>query len=92
MTNQLRRWLTQATLKQARLLAEKAGTTLGNLRQIAGGYRTKGAASTTPETALALEVASREIPEVKPLNREDLCIACARCDYLQQIKGLKNEK
>lgn len=90
MSNAMRQWLDQSTREQAEKLAKMAKTSLGTLRQIAGGYRTCGEARTTPEMARNLEMASRKLKESPLIRREDLCPACAQCEYLNQTKGEKN--
>lgn len=86
MPNALRQWLDQATKEQAEKLAKLAKTSLGTLRQIAGGYRTAGEARTTPEMARNIELATLKMPGSLLLPREKLCPACAQCEYLKQSK------
>lgn len=79
--NKMREWLAEATKEQAVQLAQLAKTSLGVLRQIAGGYRTEGEARTTPETARAIEKASKAFPELPVVLRGDLCPACKACEF-----------
>lgn len=79
--NKMKDWLAKATKEEAEKLAKLANTSLGVLRQIAGGYRTSGVASTTPETARAIEQAAKKLPVDVVLERGDLCVACGKCEY-----------
>lgn len=81
MANALRTWLDQATKPQAERLAKLSKTSLGTLRQIAGGYRTDGEARTTPEMARNIELASARISALPLIPREALCPACAQCEF-----------
>lgn len=81
--NKLKTWLATATVPERNKLVRLAGTTLGALRQAAGGYRNKGKVSTTPDFARRIEQAAVKVhreglPEIK---RADLCIACSKCEY-----------
>jgi hypothetical protein len=91
--NKLKRWMQGATPAEQRRLARLAGTSLGTLQQIAGGYRTKGKLSTTPELARRIELAAFKLrPEhlgtgaVVALRREDLCRACRHCDLAKKAR------
>jgi hypothetical protein len=84
--NKMREWLECATRDELDKLARYAKTTVGTIRQISGGYRTDGAASTTPEVARSIELASTKLlREGLPLiPRESLCPACAQCEYAKR--------
>lgn len=84
MSNALRVWLDQATKEQATKLAKLSKTTLATLRQIAGGYRTMGAARTTPEMARNVELASAKLDPANIIKRGDLCPACAKCEFYKE--------
>lgn len=84
MANKMKLWLSKATKDEAIKLAAMAGTSLGVLRQIAGGYRTGGVASTTPATAKAIEKAAAQFGHLPELKRGDLCIACGKCEYYRE--------
>ncbi len=90
--NALRNWMLAASTKEAIQLANAAGTTLGTLQQIAGGYRTEGRAATKPELAAKLEAASIVLTRknLPPLRREDLCPACRRCDLAAAARSLED--
>ena len=83
MSNALKQWMQTTSAQTHARLARLAKTTVGTLRQIAGGYRNNGKASTTPELARRIEKATITIEnEAGPRRvlREELCSACARCD------------
>jgi len=84
--NKMKEWLLKARKEEALKLAKLAGTSLGVLRQIGGGYRTEGRASTTPETARALELAAKKLPHLPELPRGELCQACGKCEYYKGAK------
>ena len=71
-----------ATMLERKRLAKAANTTEGHLRQVSGGYRNGGAASTTPDLARQLEKAVYKLRRegLPTINRESLCIACGRCE------------
>lgn len=84
--NALKLWMAQASAQQIKDLAAGAGTSVGTLQQIAGGYRTEGKASTGPTLARLIELAAEQIPVAVPLSRGDLCSACAACEHFQSCK------
>ena len=86
--NALKKWMAAATPKERTTLARLAKTSVGNLRQTAGGYRTQGKLSTSPELARRLEIASEKVQRegLGLLSREDLCQACGRCEYAKMAK------
>lgn len=83
MSNALKEWMTVTSTNTHARLAKLAKTTVGTLRQIAGGYRNAGKASTTAELARRIEEATAKIEDAagpRRVLREELCTACARCD------------
>jgi hypothetical protein len=89
--NEMKRWLLAATREERERVAHLAGTTVGTIRHVAGGYRTGGEASVGATLARNIEKATRKVareglPEVK---RGDLCIDCAGCDLYKQSTGSK---
>lgn len=86
--NTLQKWIAAATLDELKTLAKLAGTTIGNIRQLSGGYRTEGQVRATPELARRLELASKDKrlrrPGLKPLRRVDLCPACGQCEFARR--------
>jgi hypothetical protein len=87
-SNKLRVWLEAATKEEFEKLAKLSGRTIGTLRQIAGSYRTLGKARVIPEVARDIELATIKLqrPGLPPVHREDLCPACAKCDFLQNSR------
>ena len=77
-----------ATMLERKRLAKTANTTEGHLRQVSGGYRTGGAASTTPDLARQLEFSSLKMQRdgLPPLSRESLCPACGRCELAKRAR------
>ncbi len=78
-----------ATVSEHRLLAERVGTTKGNLEQYAGGFRAPSAAM-----GIALE---REIAKMHRASkgrlpvvlRTDLVTACRQCEFARRCLGDK---
>jgi hypothetical protein len=86
--NTLKKWMEVATPDQVAKLAKRAKTTVGSLRQMAGGYRTEGKVSTTAVMARRIEIAAKTIPEVKvSLTRGDLCQACGVCEHFKSCQS-----
>jgi hypothetical protein len=81
--NKLQVWMDRASAVEKLQLAQKAGTTLATLRQIAGAYRTKGALSVSPGMAGKIEVATTEMAaqnkRLPIVLRIHLCSECAAC-------------
>lgn len=91
--NQLRLWMDAASADEKRALAELAGTTVGTLHQIAGGYRTGGSAAIRPRLAKKIEQAvtllgksNKHLPAVL---RTDLAPECRECEFAQRCLGQK---
>lgn len=83
------RWMNKATAPQKRALATLAGTSVATLRQIAGGYRTKGKPHASPELARRIEIGTVKLAPVHKLPvvlRTDLCPACSVCEFAKQCK------
>ena len=88
-TNKLLQWVKLATPDERRKLCEFAGTTYEAFLQMAGAYRTKGIVSVKPETARDLELASAQFPTLPALQREDLCLACGKCELAKIARTVK---
>lgn len=90
MSNAMREWMDLATAKEKAMLARLAKTSVGQLRQLAGGYRTKSMPRTKAELALRLErasIAMNERNDALPiLFRERFSAACASCDFLKACR------
>lgn len=82
MKNAFQRWMSSATTKDKARLARLARTTVGSLRQLAGGYRTKGRVRATPEQARRIEIAGRRMGVKFP--RQSLCPACNACEFAKR--------
>jgi hypothetical protein len=93
MKNALRRWLDSATSTEKQQLANKARTSLGNLAQIAGGYKRNGKASTSPDTARKIEQAAASLQRegLPAVLREDLCVHCNKCELAKAARLLPLE-
>jgi hypothetical protein len=88
----MRTWLANAKKAEVEKLVKAAKTSLGNLRQIAGGYRTEGVARTTPEVARLIDIATHKLARegLPPILREELCPACSQCEYQKLCKEKQN--
>ena len=88
--NILKKWMDAATAVEKGELANLAGTTVGTLNQIAGGYRTEGVASVRSGLAGRLEAASVKLAEANPklptLRRVDLSPECRGCDIAKRCQ------
>lgn len=86
--NVLQKWMAAATAEEKKRLAMHAKTTLGALRQAAGGYKTEGKLALTSEFAARIATATA-ILHRKGLPRIDLGMlspTCAACKYLKECK------
>lgn len=90
--NKLRMWIESATKEELDRLGAMSKRSVAFLRQIAGGYRTNGAARTTPEVARDVELATVRMQRkgLPIVYRESLCPACSRCEHLKMAKETKN--
>lgn len=86
--NALHVWMQKATTAQLARLAKLANTTVGNLRQIGGGYRKS---NVTAELALRLDHAAAVLrsrdPTLPDIPREKLSAACARCEFAKRCRN-----
>lgn len=83
----MRTWMAKASADDKHRLASLAGTSVGTLYQIAGGYRDPDQLPRiSAELAGRLETASRaaEFNGLPVLRRDKLCPACAKCPYAAQ--------
>ena len=80
MSNNLARWMQQATPKQKLALAKLAKTSRVYLHHLAGGRRVAG-----PDLAQTLVKASRraEFAGLPELKQELLCPSCRSCEFLK---------
>lgn len=90
--NALARWMKRATPVDRRNLARKANTSLGTLRQIAGGYRktnvTADLAARIDRGVQAVNHQSIVRPRLPEVRRESLCPACASCEFAKQCRNI----
>lgn len=84
--NPLKQWMQNATAAEKKALAELADTTVGTLYQIAGGYRTKGAARVEPSLAARIELATEMMKRkgLPVIKRTQLSPVCAACEYARK--------
>lgn len=78
-------WMRAATADEQDLLAERAGTTRGQMYQLANGHR-----RASPSKAHAIANASQEMAKASKgrlpvLYVTDLCEACQGCPYAAQV-------
>lgn len=79
----LKIWVRNAGTPYRDAMLDLAGTTLGMLRQWTSGRRMLSAES-AGEIVNAMENLSTMFPDVPtPLNRGDLCSACAKCPHFK---------
>lgn len=81
--NPIKRWLRASTAKERRRLARTARTSVGLLKQIAGGHRRASAT-----LAMRLERAAGKLnnPKLPPLLREELALACRKCEFARKCR------
>lgn len=86
--NEMRRWVDAAIPEELAMLADKAGTTVGTLRQLAGGYRNEGKAVATSSLAISIEKGTKQLarPGLPPIMRGDISPVCAGCDLYRKHK------
>jgi len=84
--NAMRDWVVAATAEELSALAFKARTTVGTLRQLAGGYRTGGKAVATSQLATNIELATKYMARtgLEPVLRGEISNACAGCDLYKK--------
>lgn len=88
--SKLKTWLAAAQPKEKEALAKGAQTTVGNLRQSAGGYRVYSMkAGLARRVELSAEKLRKKNPELPVLLRTDLCADCAKCEYAKAHKAQK---
>jgi hypothetical protein len=78
--NKLQKWMAKATTAEKAELAKRAGTTIGTLRQIAGGYRTDGKLRCGAVMAMMIQHASSQMPQHLPVLKAS--------DFCKELRGL----
>lgn len=81
MRNALRTWMEKATADEKKALADAAGTTVGSLRQAAGGYKQDGGIDLRPEFAGRIEAGTITLqrPGLPHIPRDKLSSTCRVC-------------
>lgn len=83
----LKVWMAAATADEQHMLAERVGTTRGNLYQYAGGHRQASAergSAIERETKTMAKASKGRLPVV---YRTDIVVACRSCEYAQRCLG-----
>ncbi len=83
----VKRWMQLATADEQELLAARAGTSRGQLYQLAGQHR-----QASPAKAFAIERASKELHKASKgrlpiIWRTDLVESCRQCEFAQKCLG-----
>lgn len=86
--NILQKWMAAAKPHEKVLMAEHAKTTLGALRQAAGGYKTEGKLELTSEFAGRIAAAATALhrPGLPRMDRGMLSPTCGACPYHLECK------
>lgn len=80
-------WMLASTSVERDLLAEKVGTTIGQLYQLSGGHR-QASAEMAGRIESATEVMHKHSKGRLPrVYRTDLCDACRSCQYASKCLG-----
>ena len=87
--NAIYKWMKSATPDQKRALAKAAGTSVGQLKQLASGNRSASAG-----LAQKLAAASKTLHvRALYLDQREICEACGVCPLVEQrIKGTLHKK
>lgn len=82
MIDSLKEWMRVSTPEEKDFLAKAAGTTVGYLRQAAGGYREYSMkAGLAQRIEIAAAALRKENPALPELKQTDLCSDCSACKY-----------
>lgn len=85
----LRAWMAAATTEEQKLLAHRAKTSVGMLRQYAGGFRQASATTAGVIEALTAEMHKLSKGRLPKITRTDLCEACRSCQYAAKCLGAR---
>lgn len=83
----MKAWMSAATRPEQELLADSAGTTVGMLYQLSGGYRQASADLAGRLEAAAAVMHKQSKGRLPTLVRTDMCNACRACPYAQRVLG-----
>ena len=84
-------WMTAATVDEQNDLAERVGTTRGNLYQYAGGHRNASSERAGQIENVTAEMHKASKGRLPRLYRTDLAAACRACHFAQKCLGTKSE-
>ena len=83
----MRYWMKVADTSEQRILAEKSGTSVGMLRQYAGGHRQVSASMAGVFEAVTAEMHRLSKGRLPKITRTDVCEACRACSYAAKCLG-----
>lgn len=83
----LRVWMRAATQDERELMAQRAATTVGGLRQIANGHRQASADMAGRIEAASAVMAKASKGRLPKIVRTDICAACRACQYAAKCLG-----
>jgi len=83
----IKAWMSAATPGEQELLAQKAGTSKGQLYQLAGGHRQASADMAGRIESATLEMAKASKGRLPVVYRTDVCEACRQCSYAAKCLG-----
>jgi hypothetical protein len=83
----MKTWMAAATPDEQELLAERAGTTRGQLYQLASGHRQASAAMAGRIEAATADMARASRGRLPRIYRTDLAQACRECSYAARCLG-----
>lgn len=83
----LKVWMRAATVAEQELLAQRVDTSVGMLRQYAGGHREMSAERAGRVEAVTAEMHKLSKGRLPRIVRTDVCGACRQCPYAQKALG-----
>ena len=84
-------WMSLASIDEQNDLAERVGTTRGNLYQYAGGHRNASAERAGEIERVTAEMHKSSKGRLPKIYRTDLAAACKACPFAQKCLGTKSE-
>ena len=85
----IKAWMRAATAAERDLLAEKIGTSPGQLYQLAGGHRQASADMAGRIESATMEMAKASKGRLPRVYRTDVCEACRQCSYAAKCLGTR---